>query len=395
MFMRDLWHDRHFTVTAQVQKCPIPFSTEEYEFGTPSMLDAKSRTLSCLLSGAIGDALGAPIEFLSLSAIRSSFGPRLLREPYPAYGRPFAITDDTQMSLFTAEGLLRAHVRGELRGVCDPPFEVHHAYLRWLLTQGEEPDAPLVASLKDDAPSWQGGWLIEQRDLWSRRGPGNTNLAALKSCTKLGERATNDSKGCGTIMRVAPLGLLYHRYQAFEFGSEVSRLTHGHPSGYMAAGYFAHLIAVLLQGAPLRWAIRTSREVIESGRSKALEVTRAIDNALALADSGAAPTPELVESLGGGWTAEEALSIALYCALVAPDFETGLRLAVNHSGDSDSTGSLVGNLLGVMGGVEVIPARWLEVLEMREIIETIASDLSSARDGGFHAEKMAERYPGW
>jgi ADP-ribosylglycohydrolase len=249
--------------------------------------------------------------------------------------------------------------------------------------------------LNADAPSWPDGWLIAQRALWSPRGPGITNLRALESCTALGENAANDSKGCGTIMRVAPVGLMVEPSRAFDLGVEVSCLTHGHPSGYFAGGYFAKLIACLLEGASLREGIRLSCEDLAAAGPDALEVTRAIDRALALADSGAAPTPELVESLRGGWTAEEALSIALYCALVAPDFETALRLAVNHSGDSDSTGSLVGNVLGVMGGVEVIPARWLELLELREVIETIASDLSSARDGGFDAGRMAERYPGW
>jgi ADP-ribosylglycohydrolase len=57
-------------------------------------------------------------------------------------------------------------------------------------------------------------------------------------------------------------------------------------------------------------------------------------------------TPEIVEQLGGGWVAEEALATALFCALKATNFAEGVLLAVNHSGDSDSTGSLTGNLLG-------------------------------------------------
>src|SRR4029078_7923641 len=137
--------------------------------------------------------------------------------------------------------------------------------------------------------------------------------------------------------------------------------------GYLAAGYFAQLIACLFDGQRLRDAMVPARGRLTEHGDDATEVTEAIDRAVELADAGT-PTPERVESLGGGWTAEEALSIALYCALVAPDFETGLRLAGIHSGDSDSTGSLVGNLLGAMGGVEVLPARWLEALELLEVI---------------------------
>src|SRR5215469_1142760 len=93
----------------------------------------------CLLGGAVGDALGAPVEFMSYANIVREFGPEGIRDFAPAYGRLGAITDDTQMTLFTAEGLLRAYVRGCLKGICHPPSVVHHAYLRWLITQGENP----------------------------------------------------------------------------------------------------------------------------------------------------------------------------------------------------------------------------------------------------------------
>src|SRR5690606_32842060 len=101
---------------------------------------------------------------------------------------------------------------------------------------------------------------------------------------------------------------------------------------------------------------------------------------------------EQVEALGGGWVAEEALAIALYCALVAEgDFAAGVRLAVNHSGDSDSTGAIAGNLLGVMLGEEAIPAAWLRELELRDVIEQIADDLFRAAGG---RDIDWQRYPG-
>jgi ADP-ribosyl-[dinitrogen reductase] hydrolase len=93
-------------------------------------------------------------------------------------------------------------------------------------------------------------------------------------------------------------------------------------------------------------------------------VTRAIDAARTLAARGR-PSPEQLESLGAGRVAEEALAIAICCALVAKDFRDGVLLAVNHSGDSDSTGSLTGNLLGVQLGVGSIPPSWLERLELQ------------------------------
>lgn len=101
--------------------------------GQPS---PRARILGCFLGGAIGDALGAPIEFESLTSIRRSHGPAGITGYLPAYGRTGAITDDTQLTLFTAEGLIRAKARFRDRGIVDIPWIVHRAYCRWLVTQG-------------------------------------------------------------------------------------------------------------------------------------------------------------------------------------------------------------------------------------------------------------------
>lgn len=120
----------------------------------------------------------------------------------------------------------------------------------------------------------------------------------------------------------------------------------------------------------------------------------AIDGAVKLAQHGGAPTPEKVESLGGAWIAEEALAIASYCALVARSFEDGVLLAVN-GGDADSTGSMAGQLLGLMHGLDAIPSRWTARVELRDVIETIAEDLAGVRAGIFDTGANWQRYPGW
>jgi ADP-ribosylglycohydrolase len=96
--------------------------------------------------------------------------------------------------------------------------------------------------------------------------------------------------------------------------------------------------------------------------------------------------------MGGGWVGEEALAISLYCALVAgDDFTHGLLLAVNHSGDSDSTGSITGNILGLRLGRQAIPERWLAELELRDVIETVAIDLARLDSD---SPEFARKYPG-
>jgi ADP-ribosylglycohydrolase len=350
------------------------------------------RIAGCLLGGAVGDALGAPVESFSFDQIRRAFGPDGIQDYAPAYGRLGAITDGTQMMLFTAEGLLRAHAQRSHR-TANTREVVLHAYLRWLRTQGEVADRILGTDPEED------GWLLTHRELWSRRSPGNTCLAALRD-PATDFVAKNGSKGCGGIMRIAPVGLTqktgHQRGEspAYQVGAELSLLTHGHPTATVASGYFAELIALLMDGHALRVAIELARSPLRLSK-KADEVVKAIDRAVALATEGHEPTPEKVEMLGAGWTAEEALSIALYAALVSENFEHGVRLAVNHGGDSDSTGLLTGNLLGVIAGASAIPARWLDSLELLDVITEMAADLARMREGGLDTGASGAKYPGW
>jgi ADP-ribosylglycohydrolase len=355
------------------------------ERSAPSLLD---RYQGCLLGGAVGDALGAPVEFMSLGEIRARFGPGGIRDFVPSYGKLGAITDDTQMTLFTAEGLIRAHNRGREKGICHPPSVVYHAYLRWLDSQGEHAPFPL--------PTMNDGWLAGIADLRSRRAPGNTCLSALRQ-GRMGiiEAPLNTSKGCGGVMRVAPVGLARGLgNDAFKLGCELAAITHGHPSGYLAAGVFAAVIDQIIGGIRLRDAIDAATETLRQypGHEECL---RAVEQAVHLANTAAA-TPETVETLGQGWVAEEALAIALFCSLRAETFEDAVVLAVNHGGDSDSTGSLVGNILGASLGISAIPSSWREGVELRDTIQQVASDLfQHFGTAPAPADADWEKYPGW
>ena len=199
----------------------------------------------CLLGGAIGDALGAPIEFLSLKEIHEQFGYDGIKDFHPAYGKLGAITDDTQMTLFTAEGLLRGLVRFRERGIGGAEIILlHEAYLRWLETQ--------KSPFNNDDMSKNNGWLMTMEALRSRRGPGNTCISSLSSGAPLGEPLKNDRKGCGTVMRVAPIGLLHDVDLAYRIGKHSSALTHGHPTASIAAGALCVIIAQLRNERPLK-----------------------------------------------------------------------------------------------------------------------------------------------
>jgi ADP-ribosyl-[dinitrogen reductase] hydrolase len=370
---------------------------------TPSDSCLQNRFRGCLLGGAVGDALGAPVEFLDLDEIVRAYGEQGIRDYAPAYGKLGAITDDTQMTLFTAEAMLSAHLAAALQSD-EPDFfrAAVGSYARWLMTQE---NSRLLTST-NAKPSW----LLQQKKLFSRRAPGTTCLSALQTSRGKVTRATNDSKGCGGVMRIAPVGMYFahslsREHQSgrvhpdiFAAGRDLAAITHGHPSGFLAAGALAVIVSLVLSGTALADAIRAAKEELRKHPSHK-ETLAAIEKAESLAKSRPRERAALRE-LGKGFVAEEALAMGIYCALGAKEFEDAIILAVNHSGDSDSTGSITGNLLGAAGGVEAIPGRWLTHLELRAIIEAMADDLAAFPDWRLRTHDDAEerafytaRYP--
>ena len=323
----------------------------------------------CLLGGAVGDALGALVEFDSLAQIRRRYGPDGLTDFPPDAGH---ITDDTQMTLFTAEGLIRAHRRSEARHFDYAVDELWAAYRRWLATQEEAPAGNGPEILGDGQRAAN---LVTEPVLQYRRGPGNTCLSALAGNEPGSvELPVNNSKGCGGVMRVAPVGLVAPRPCGLGIAS--AALTHGHASGYLSAGAGAEIIARLRVGEGVRPATEAAIEAVSSWPGHD-ETVAALSRALTLADQQPVPTPEAVATLGEGWVGEEALAIAVYCAVAGASFEAAVLAAANHSGDSDSTAAITGNLLGAAGGRAAVPDAWIAGLVERPVIERVAAELSA------------------
>jgi len=319
----------------------------------------------CLLGLAIGDALGAPVEFMSLQEIKGRYG----KDGISDFGKrggfeAGSYTDDTQMSLATAVGCIRACQRGRSKGICHPASVVYQRYLEWLESQSD--------------PN-------------QRRGPGRTCLSALES-GKMGtaRKKINNSKGCGGVMRTAPVGLAFPPGSAFQEGVEYAAITHGHPSGYLPAGFLAEMICHLLRGKTPVEATDLSTAKLAK-RAKCSETLNKIDLARRLS-CGSRSVEESIQTIGQGWVGEEALAISLYCALkFSDDWEKGTLAAVNHSGDSDSTGSITGAVLGTLLGVESIPSRWVQNVENSGRIQKIATDMFKIFQNG--EELSFEEYP--
>jgi len=303
----------------------------------------------CLLGLAAGDALGAPVEFLQGEQILADYGPEGIvgLEPWRDL-RAGSFTDDTQMSLATARGCIDAYLALRHGEPWRPTQAVYRRYLAWLRTQ----DNPFM-----------------------NRAPGATCLWSLRT-GRMGtiKAPLNRRKGCGGVMRVAPAGLAFPPGQAFQYGVEFAAITHGHASGYLPAGVLADVVAGLLEGQPLDACLDAATMRLAEWRGHE-ETLTLLEKARMLAVGGEHPVAA-VEQLGEGWVAEEALAIAVFCAVrFAHDWEGGVLAAVNHSGDSDSTGCIAGALLGTALGVEAIPPTWLAQLESSSGIRALADDL--------------------
>lgn len=316
-------------------------------------LSSRLRTTGCLLAAAIGDALGAGVEFLSLDQIRHRWGQHGVSGYIPCYDlHGGAITDDTQMTLLTVEAIRRSG--GDLEAL---PSYLYRLYSDW--AQGQ---------VAGRWPADTDPWLIGHPVLLAERAPGHACLSGLTtgSTANLDQRVNPASKGCGTTMRSAAFGLVpnWSPEEAFAAAVTGAVMSHGHDTGLVAAGALAMIVRHLLEGVVLVDAVETAVDYLDTYES--LDTFETVEALQQARDAAVLmhPGPETVESLGGGWTAEEALAIAVYCALVLETEPTqALLLAVNHGGDSDSTGSICGNLLGAALGTAWLPTEWVQQLE--------------------------------
>lgn len=344
-----------------------------------------------LVGGAIGDALGYEVEFLSLSNIRKRFGENGIAD-YVLHGDVAEFSDDTQMSLFTAEGLLAA-ITEENHNDSHVYSSLRRGYEHWYATQTRNP-YPMSDS-----------WLTNIRSLWSDRAPGMTCMDAMHQISYGdGSPVENNSKGCGGMMRVAPIGIFSAAHpneldleHAGDLAGYAADITHKHPLSTYSSMAFAMIITECI-----------AEENIDRERFKFIVFDRVFkilgyrfksDNHLAdlfnliLKAMWYATAKEsdsdAIRELGQGWVAEETLAIAIFSVMrYIDDFEKCICCSVNHDGDSDSTGAVAGNIIGAILGYSTIPKKYLSNLELHDVLVTVADDL-----GGFSSEEqMKERY---
>ena len=371
------------------------------------MAVTRDKVRACFLLGAIGDTLGAPLEGIKdLQTIIAAHGEHGLKEIIAfnnAYGTgknfpPGRITDDTTMTMTTAAAMVLAKDANdwkELSGL------IWQGYLNWGVPQ--EDGAPLAKHI-DAAIQWP----ENAKNFWFYCGAGAGTMAALMQdkpgtiaepvnydCVIRGKQVKGPNPGCGGMMRVAPLALMdLPDDKIFELGCKSAALTHGHPEAFVATGAVALLTHYAAQDIDMAEAVRKTSDMLERYRDKP-EYATGVDacvTALELAAERAAEEPgdlhvmdRLPKELGytNAFLAVPVLmhtAYALLSAPVAPD-EAGLKstlaLSVSHSGDSDSVGAIVGNVLGARHGMQIIPKDWLDALVQRADIEKMADDVTA------------------
>ncbi len=303
----------------------------------------------CLLGMAGGDALGAPVEFLSVEKIKEIYGERGIAEFAVWNGfKPGSYTDDTQLSLATAKGCLNAQFNLMREGESRSQESVYRRYLEWL------------ESMKDP---------------FKVRHPGYTCMNVLQS----GGRGSignpiNDSTEASGLLRTAPVGLAFPPGMAFREGADYAALTHGHPSAYFAAGFLAEIIAHIIDGKSLQDAVELSIEQLVAFDSHK-ELLQHLESALELFINQAS-VEESVPKLGKGISAAEVLSISVFCSLKHVfEFLEGVQAAVKQSGASTSSGLVTGAILGALLGFEALPDNWSSSVENSQEIIEISEDM--------------------
>lgn len=337
-----------------------------------------------LIGGAIGDALGYPVEFVnSFREIQAEYGERGITEydmSYPWLDDSLRhykalFSDDTQMTLYTAEGLLEAERSGRplVPTICN-------AYLAWY---GHQVSKKVRISYDSE--------LSKIDELNQRRAPGNTCLSALLSIYN-GKDPMNSSKGCGGIMRVAPIGLYgathgWSLEETAKLAGEVAELTHLHPLSTYSSAALAVIVQICVSEegtvdvSRFKSIVEKSLDVVSivyGAYAPAIEdFQKIVRKAFRLEDNLLCDWEIIENGLGGGWVAEETLAIAVFSvSRHINDFNACMICAVNHGGDSDSTGAVAGNIIGAIIGYEAFPDKFTKSIQLKELLITTADALS-------------------
>ncbi len=313
---------------------------------------------------ALGDALGQPVEFNQIDVIRQRYGPNGIQKP-----KSWALwTDDTEMTFAVTRALIRLGPVEKIRKLDDNSIGQAFAeeYIKWFDNPGYAP-----------GPTCMNG----------------VNFLRTHSVAKWREAGKNDSKGCGSVMRAAPIGLwfadalapevkggkgpihdLFARVSAIQ-----SEITHGHKAATAAALAGSYAVALAVNGLQPGAMVKPIQSLCSPIHPDFSKVMAKLEDVLVQKATAKINNDiDAMHAIGLGWVGDEAFSMALYSAIQFPsDFKACLRAAVNHNGDSDSVGCIAGSILGAYHGMKCIPPEWIKCLAEKKRMEQILEQVSS------------------
>lgn len=338
-------------------------------------MDKRDRIRGAMIGCAAGDALGYPVEALSEAAIVERYGLRGITDYDLDENGTARITADTQLMLLSANGILFAHTRGALRGIMAPVYQYFDAfYMDWYRLQTEK--QPRRARC---------GWINAYPALSAKRAPSPTSMRVFSS-DKFGsmDEPVNDSKGSGCLLRTVPIGLSYSDDPAYilDLAANTAALTHGNEVAWMASRALALIISLIIhQELSITEAVNKTLKALDKSfpdsRTVVYELSRTIRSAMSLATSASSDL-DAIHALGKGWVADEALAIGLLCALRHEnDIAGAMTFAANHGGDSNTTAAIAGTLVGARIGFNAIPDRFVDRLELVDVILELADDVTT------------------
>jgi ADP-ribosyl-[dinitrogen reductase] hydrolase len=298
----------------------------------------RDRFLGCFVGLAVGDALGAPVEFLP----RGRFTP--IHDMVTGGQYQYRLgewTDDTAMALCLADSLLA-------RGGTDPRDQMER-YARWAFTaEGYMSSRPKAFGL------------------------GQTFFRAMMAYRRSGDPLAGSidprRPGNGAIMRLAPVALFYFPDEAaIVANAEISaRTTHGAAESVYAARLLATILLRALQGLGKK-AILSGLPVEPGAPANIQQIAQ-----VAWRTKGE-------DEIQSTFFAAPCLEAALWCFDRTESYEEAVLRAVNLGGDADSTAAVCGQVAGAHYGYSRIPTRWVDRLVKKELILEMAERLFAER----------------